>query len=247
MLAAALFAAALPASAQIGNGAQPLQAAQGGISGGGARRDAVTQYEVDKTVRVTRNATGTLKRLNAAVVVNHRVTTDAKGKTTSTPLNGEEMEKITALVQESLGFNKERGDSLKVINAPFRVEAPPKVEETPLHRQPWLLDLLRAAAAPLALAMVALVVVFKLIRPALQAAAHAPTPTVGRQLDVVAGNDPAQVATVPAAEQVPALSGPQLNAKLESARAFAQQNPAAVAQIVKGWVGGEAAAAAPNR
>jgi flagellar M-ring protein FliF len=235
----------VPATAQIGSATQPLQAAQGGVNGSGARRDAVTQYEVDKTVRVTRNATGTLKRLNAAVVVNHRVSTDAKGKTTSTPLSGEEMEKITALVQESLGFSKERGDSVKVINAPFRVEPPPKAEAIPLHQQPWLLDLLRAAAAPLALALVALVVVFKLIRPALkEAGSPAPAP-VGGRLDVVAGNDGASAPPTPSA--VPALAAPPLNDKLNSARAFAQQNPAAVAQIVKGWVGGEAAAAAPNR
>ncbi len=231
----------VPATAQIGVGGQALQAAQGGVNGGGARRDAVTQYEVDKTVRVTRNATGILKRLNAAVVVNHRVVTDAKGKTTSTPLSGEEMEKITALVQESLGFNKERGDSVKVINAPFRVEPPPKIESIPLHQQPWLLDLLRAAAAPLALALVALVVVFKLIRPALNATAQPSTAPVGGRLDVVAGND--TVPTPPRPPPLPALSGPPTNEKLESARAFAQQNPAAVAQIVKGWFGGDAAAA----
>ena len=69
-----------------------------------------------------------VRRLNAAVVVNHRSSTDAKGKTTSTPLSAEELEKITALVQQSLGFSQERGDSVRVINAPFRVEAPPKVE-----------------------------------------------------------------------------------------------------------------------
>jgi flagellar M-ring protein FliF len=230
----------VPATAQIGAGAQPLQAAQGGIGSGSARRDAVTQYEVDKTVRVTRNASGTLKRLNAAVVVNHRVVTDAKGKTTSTPLSAEELEKITALVQQSLGFDKERGDSVRVINAPFRVEPPPKALETPLHQQPWLQDLLRAAAAPLALALVALVVVFKLIRPALNALAQQPPATpVGARLDVVADNDIAPALS--GAPAPPALAAPAINEKLQSARAFAQQNPAAVAQIVKGWVGGEAA------
>ena len=231
----------MPATASVGGGAAPLQAAQGGYGGGGMRRDAVTQYEVDKTVRVTRNATGTLKRLNAAVVVNHRVSSDAKGKTTSTPLSNEELDKITALVQESLGFNKERGDSVRVINAPFRVEPAPKVEPIPIHQQPWVMDLLRAAAAPLALALVALVVVFKLIRPALNAALEPPpAPAVGGQLNVVADNDiPAPSLAAPAAP-LPALTGPQTDARLDSARAFAQQNPAAVAQIVKGWVGGDA-------
>jgi flagellar M-ring protein FliF len=231
-------------SAPVVGGPQPLQAAQGGVGAGSMRRDAVTQYEVDKTVRVTRNATGTLKRLNAAVVVNHRVSTDAKGKTTSTPLSNEELEKITTLVQQSLGFNQERGDSVRVINAPFRVEPPPKVEPIPIHQQPWLLDLLRAAAAPLALALVALLAVFKLIRPALNAAAEAPAPAVAHQLDVVADNaialgaPPAEAPALPAV--VPALTAPQTQARLDSARAFAQQNPAAVAQIVKNWVGGDA-------
>jgi flagellar M-ring protein FliF len=227
-----------PAAAPITGGTAPLQAAQGGFSGGNMRRDAVTQYEVDKTVRVTRNATGTLKRLNAAVVVNHRVATDAKGKTTSTPLTNDELDKITALVQQSLGFDKERGDSVKVVNAPFRVEPLPKVEPLPIHQQPWLLDLLRAAAAPLALALVALVAVFKLIRPALNAALEPATPAAGARLDVVADNDVA--AALPAAGNLPALAAPQPDNRLESARAFAQQNPAAVAEIVKSWVGGDA-------
>ena len=234
-----------PATAPMTGGAQPLQPAQGGYGSGSVRRDAVTQYEVDKTVRVTRNASGTLKRLNAAVVVNHRVNTDAKGKSTSTPLSAEELEKITALVQQSLGFNADRGDSVRVINAPFRVEAPPKVEAVPLHQQPWVMDLLRAAAAPLALALVALVVVFKLIRPALNAALQPPPALpapVGAQLDVVADNAIVAPALPPPMPMAALNPPPHTHQKLESARAFAQQNPAAVAQIVKDWVGAPTAA-----
>jgi flagellar M-ring protein FliF len=84
-------------------------------------------------------------------------------------------------VQQSLGFNQERGDSVRVINAPFRVEAPPKVETISLHQQPWLHDLLRAAAAALALALVALLVVIVLIRPALTAALDTGKKPVGGQ------------------------------------------------------------------
>ena len=95
------------------NASQPLQTAQGGAGGGAnGRRDATTNYEVDKTVRVTRNATGSIKRLNAAVVVNNRSVTDAKGKTTTVPLSPEEIEKLTSLVRESIGFKQDRGDSV---------------------------------------------------------------------------------------------------------------------------------------
>jgi len=223
----------VPATAPLTGGAQPLQAAQGGQAGGSSRRDRVTNYEVDKTVRVTRNATGQIKRLNAAVVVNHRVVTDAKGKTTSTPLTAEELEKLTALVQESIGFSKERGDSVKVINAPFKAEPAVKPEELPFWKQPWLLDLLRAGAVPGALALVALAVVFGLIRPALRAALP-PAPTKGTQLDAMVADDE----KLPA---LPALEAPRISSQLEGARLLAKDNPAAVANIVRGWVKGETA------
>jgi len=119
------------ATAPLVGASQPLQAAP--LSGGGAngRREAVTNYEVDKTVRVTRNATGTVKRLSAAVVVNNRSVVDPKGKTTQVALNDAELEKLTSLVRESIGYKQDRGDSVKVINAPFRIETIPNGPEVP--------------------------------------------------------------------------------------------------------------------
>ena len=129
----------------------------------------MTNYEVDKTVRVTKSATGNVKRLNAAVVVNNRSVTDAKGKTTQVPLGADEIEKISALVRESIGFNKDRGDSVKVINAPFRVEpSSTATRETPFWKSPEVIDLIRAAALPLGLGLVAVLVFFGLVRPAVK-------------------------------------------------------------------------------
>jgi len=222
----------VPATAPLSGASAPLHAA-GAAGNGSSRRDNVVNYEVDKTVRVTRNATGTIKRINAAVVVNHRVVTDAKGKTTSTPLSSDEIDKLTALVQESIGFSKERGDSVKLINAPFRVEASPKPEVVPLWQQPWLVDLVRAAAVPSALALVALLVVMGVIRPALKTAGTA----VGRQLDAVVADPVAH----PQAGHTPplALAPPPAGKQLQEARELAKQNPAAVANIVRDWVHNE--------
>jgi flagellar M-ring protein FliF len=219
----------VPATAPISGASSPLQAAAA-AGNGSTRRDNVVNYEVDKTVRVTRNASGSVKRLNAAVVVNHRVNTDAKGKTTSTPLTNDEVEKLTALVRESIGFNKERGDSLKVINAPFRMETMPKVDPLPLWQQPWLVDLVRAAAVPAALALVALLVVVGIIKPALKTAS---TTMVGQKLNAVVA-DPVQQPTTPSAPL--SLTAPHAEKQLNDARALAQQNPAAVAHIVRDWV-----------
>jgi flagellar M-ring protein FliF len=138
------------------------------------------------------------------------------------------------LVQQGIGFNKERGDSVRVINAPFRVESAAPADELPLLHRPWLQDLLRAGVAPAALALVALVIVFTLVRPALKAAVAAPTR--GGQLDEVVDGD----ALPPAGGALPALEAPQRNDKLDAARRLAKENPAAMANIVSGWVSGEA-------
>ncbi|MBP6776771.1 MAG: flagellar M-ring protein FliF [Piscinibacter sp.] len=225
-------------TAPVSGAAAPLQAAQTGAGAASGRRDSVTNYEVDKTVRVTRDATGSVKRLNAAVVVNNRSTTDAKGKTTSQPLAREELDKLTALVRESVGFNQERGDSVKVINAPFRREVPVEVS-VPLWQQPETIDLVRSLAVPGALGVVALLVVFGLVRPALKAA-QAPASPRGQKLDAVVQDD----LSLPdgSSPNTPVLEAPRASAQLEQARLLAQQNPAAVAGIVRGWVNGGQAA-----
>jgi flagellar M-ring protein FliF len=223
----------VPATAPINGAASPLQASQGGTSGGNSKRDAVTNYEVDKTVRVTRNATGNVKRLNAAVVVNHRVVTAANGKTSSTPLPADEVEKLTSLVQEAIGFSKERGDSVKLINTPFKADAIPKAQELPVWKQDWLIDLVRSAGTPAALVLVALIILFGFIKPALKATAPA-TPAQGGKLNVVADDAVALPGGAP-----PMLEAPRVDANLATARSVAKENPAAVANIVRGWVNGE--------
>ncbi len=228
----------VPAQAPINGASAPLQGGPGaGALAGTSRRDAATRFEVDKTVTVTKAAVGNVRRLNAAVVINHRTSTDAKGKTSTVPLSDKEIEQLTALVQQGIGFNSERGDVVKIVNAPFRVEAVAPAEDTPVWKQPWLIDLLRSALAPLALALVALTIVFKLIKPALTAVlAPPPPPEPGTQVSEVVGDSP-----TPDSAVVQALEAPQHNARLEAARAMAKENPAAVAGIVRGWVNGEAA------
>lgn len=234
-------------TAPVNGPKQEVRAAQppGGGSGSPSRREQETRYEVDKKVSVTRGASGVVRRLNAAVVVNHRSATDAKGKTTITPLAPEELQKLTELVQQGIGFNKERGDSVRVINAPFHVEAAPKAEPLPMWREPWLQDLARSAAMPAAMALVALVLVFGLIRPAIKPAlaaaeadrSHAARP--GGQFDQVIDGD-AALPGLEGAAAAAALPAPQ-NGRIDTVRTMARENPAAVAQVLRSWSNPEAA------
>lgn len=225
------------AAAPITGASAPLQAAQVGQTAGNGRREAETRYEVDKTVRVTRGATGSVRRLNAAVVVNHRVATDAKGKISSTPLPKEEMDKLVALVQQGIGFDAERGDKVQVINVPFHTETPAPVAELPLWEQPWVQDLLHTGATPVAMVLVALIALFGFVRPALKAAAT-PTPAPGGQIDALVADEESlpELSAEP-----PQLEAPANNDKLDAARRLAKENPAAVANIMRSWVNPEAA------
>jgi flagellar M-ring protein FliF len=226
----------VPATAPVNGASAPLQAAQGGAGTNSSRREQVTNYEVDKTVRVTRGAVGNVKRLNAAIVVNHRSVTDAKGKTTNQPVPAEEINRLTDLVKEAMGFNADRGDSVKVISAPFVVD---KTEpaDVPFYKQPWLIDIARSAIVPLAFVAIALIAVFGMIRPAIKAAAPLPPEDKPETVDEVV--DDAEL--LPGAEGMPKLEAPVHSEKLDRARALARDNPVAVANIVRDWMSGEAA------
>jgi flagellar M-ring protein FliF len=239
-----------PATAPLNGAAQPLQTAQNGQPGSSSRRDNTTNFEVDKTVRVTRGAMGSVKRVNAAVVVNFKASTDKKGKTTQVALSPEEIENLTSLVRESVGFKQDRGDSVKVISAPFQVPVDEN-KDLPIWKQPETLDLMRTAAVPTGLALVALLVVFGIIRPAIKALEPPKPPEPernadgslvnpnGNQLNAVVGDD----------EDLPALDGPDQKAiadartaeNLERAKLLARENPIVVANILRGWVNGEPA------
>ena len=94
-----------PSAAPI-NGANPAPNAGGqqGTEEQSNKRESTTNYEVDKTVKVVRGSTGAVKRLSAAVVVNYQSAED-KGKTVTKALTPEQIEQMTALVRETIGFN----------------------------------------------------------------------------------------------------------------------------------------------
>jgi len=233
---------------QPANIANPINGAAQAMSAGGTngaispgKRESIVNYEIDKTIKTVRGATGSVKRISAGVVVNNQVATDAKGKTTSTPLTQEQIDKITALVRETVGYSTERGDTVNVVNAGFAVE---KVEvvDVPMWRQPEVLELARSLGWPLGTLGMAMLVWFGVIRPALKPMAKTARSRQDdneNQLDAIEEDELAR----------PQLSGPTTpvdngqptpgQLRLEDARKLTRDNPAAVANIVKAWINGE--------
>ena len=231
-----------PSNAPI-NGANPPPTAGGqqGAAAATGTRESVTNYEVDKTVRVTRGGSGSVKRLSAAVVVNYQpAAANGKGAAgaASQALPAEQIEQMTALVRETIGFSKERGDSVNLMHTPFLADAAPAAA-LPLWKQPETLELARSLAWPLGGALFAALVVLGLVRPGLKVMAAPrelpPAALPGSQLDALETDELQRPAlSGPAQELVPTQEQLQLNA----ARTLARENPVAVANIVKTWVNG---------
>lgn len=236
-----------PATAPINGQAAPV-GVQGGQNTGGdasSRREAVTNYEVDRTVRVTRGAVGNVRRLNAAVVINHRNVTDPRGQTTQQALPAEELEKMTALVREAIGFNQERGDSVNIMNSPFTRETSTR-PDVAWWQQGDNRELAQSLIWPVGMLLLGLIIFFGMVRPALKLMKNPPPPklaaeAVDRPLDALLDENPERPGLLPkpANEE---QTAEQL--RLEDARRLARENPGAVANIVKTWISGEAPAAA---
>ena len=156
-----------PAAAPITGGAAPAAAtgAAAAAAAGNMRKDATIKYEIDKTIRHTRQEIGRIKRLNVAVVVNNRKQVSTAGKVTYLPLKEEELAKLTSLVKEVMGYDKERGDTVSVMNSAFNVPDAEKIPEVPLWKQPETIELAKMIGKNLLIAGVLLFIILRVLRP----------------------------------------------------------------------------------
>ena len=231
-------------TAPINGAAAPVgvNSAQGTGQAGSSRRESVVNYEVDKTVKVVRESSGQVKRLSAAVVINHRTTVDKAGKETTTAIPPQQLEQMTALVRETIGFNKERGDSVNVVNAVFNVEkAGEDAAALPWWKEAENQELMRSLAWPLGMVGLGLLVLMGMVRPGLKLmktpAARRLETTPVQPLNAVLNESPERPG-LPMPNNEPSAEAQ----RIADAKRLALENPMAVANIVKGWVNGEAPA-----
>lgn len=224
-----------PATAPVvAQGAVAAPAANG-TPPANVRKDATVNYEVDKTIQYVQHGMGGLKRLSVAVVVNHKRSVDAKGKVTMVPLSAAEIAQITNLVKEAMGFNAERGDSVNIVNTPFAAPEREPLPEPPFWKHPEYaeyIDLALVVGRYLLMALVLLLVYLKLLKPMLKKfsdLSKAPPPSPAGDLNPQLELQHAGQAGLPHQRTY--------QDNLARAKDMANQDPRAVANIVKTWVG----------
>ncbi|MBK7661271.1 MAG: flagellar M-ring protein FliF [Betaproteobacteria bacterium] len=208
------------------------------------RKESVVNYEVDKTVRHTRAQVGSVKRLSAAILVNHKRPApvaapaadakadpkDAKPAAAPVPVAFTEAEvgQMNALVKEAIGFNKDRGDSLNLVNAPFSTEPESIATETPIWQRPEAMSFAKEGGKALFLLAALAFVVLGIIRPAMRQVAASMAASAERD----ASPAPAALA---GASTLSALPGAAPSA-LADVQRIARDDPATVANVVRTWV-----------
>ena len=198
------------------------------------KKDSTINYEVDKTIRHTKQSVGTIKRLSAAVVLNHRK--DAKGLVK--PIADAELKQINELVKEALGYNKDRGDTVSVANAPFST-VDQADSDFPLWKDPDVLSLLKSLFKYGAIAAIVAYLLFKIVLPLSKAMLEAPPKhhrgSLGGNINVLSNEEEEEEQ-----EEIPPSAAEALSKKLDEARDLAQQDPKVIANIIKDWTGSNA-------
>jgi flagellar M-ring protein FliF len=231
---AAATPAPAPAPAPVGAAGQAAaaQAAAAAATSAAAStpdntaREASRTYEIDRTLGYTRTPSGRLQRLTVAVLIDNVRTTDKDGKVTETPLNEQQVTRITQLVKDAVGFNAERGDSVNVVNSSFRQEeAPPEdeLQQPSLWERPMVQDIAKLVAGLIVLLVLIFMVVRPLVRGLLAQSREAPR---------VAHEAATRMQMANAPNNQPLAYEQQL----AQARTMVSQDPKRVAQVVKTWV-----------
>jgi flagellar M-ring protein FliF len=206
-----------------------------GANPSSSHRREIRNYELDKTISHTRFSMGRLKRLSVAVVVDDKViVTD--GNTTRLQRTPEELNRLSNLIKEAVGFNAQRGDTVNVMNSSFTVPpAPEPLPEVPIWEQAWVLDIAKKVLG----AILVIVVLFGVLKPIMRSLA-----TQSREMlparPVPAGGAEAMaedVVSLGAQQEAPAIGGPgSYEQNMLTANKAVEQDPKLVAQVVKNWV-----------
>ncbi|MEE9494465.1 MAG: flagellar basal-body MS-ring/collar protein FliF [Gammaproteobacteria bacterium] len=238
-----------PEDGQLQQGNQNGKPGQTGSEKNSSRR-TVRNYELDKTISHTKLASGAIRRLSIAVVLDNKIIPDPEGASDSQPWSQEEISQFTALIKESVGFNEARGDSVNVINAAFiQPVVAADIPEESLMDKPWIWDVAKQLAGVLGLVLL----IFGVLKPTLKSLAvqqvavnpdgsialsGGGTASAGENTklenDQLSLSD--QSKTGSADQPLLAGSGDDFNVSLEAVQNTVKEDPKRAAQLIKNWI-----------
>lgn len=224
---------------------------------GSATKNSTRNFELDKTITHTRLATGSLRRLSVAVVVDDRHIAQGEGVIKAQSYVQEDINRFSDLVKQAVGFDNSRGDTVTVTNVAFKIpEELEALPEIPMWEQGWFLNLVKQVVAALAV----LFLLFGVLRPtmrglisrdaeekkaAILAEAEARAAAMGGTVSykdgipvaVPANQQRANAALGNDVEDLLLLDAPQsYEHRLQYVKKLVDDDPKIVAQVIKSWI-----------
>ena len=206
------------------------------------REQSTRNFELDRSISYTRQQQGRLRRLSVAVVVDDQLRVDpATGESSRVPWTTDDLARFTRLVQDSVGFDASRGDSVSVINTAFTASQGEEIPDIPFYTQPWFWDIVKQVLGVLFI----LVLVFGVLRPVLN------NITGGGRGKELAGSGDVELGEMGGLDgelsnDRVSLGGPQsimlpspsegYDAQLNAIKSLVAEDPGRVAQVVKEWI-----------
>ncbi|ETK18930.1 flagellar MS-ring protein [Pseudomonas sp. FH4] len=205
------------------------------------RSQSTKNFELDRSISHTKQQQGRLNRLSVSVVVDDQVKINAaNGETTRAPWTADELARFTRLVQDAVGFDASRGDSVSVINMPFSQERGEVIADIAFYSQPWFWDIVKQVLGVLFI----LVLVFGVLRPVLNNITGHGKKQLAPFGDVELGGMGGLDGEL--ANDRVSLGGPQsillpspsegYDAQLNAIKSLVAEDPGRVAQVVKEWI-----------
>ena len=123
---------------------------------------SVKNYEVSRKVETTTAQYGEIKKIKAAVIIREKKIVTPEGLITFEKFSDEKLLEIKSLVQEALGFDEVRGDSVTVTSSPF-------VDILEADVVPWYEnESIKELAQQLATVLILAIVIFGALHPLLK-------------------------------------------------------------------------------
>jgi flagellar M-ring protein FliF len=239
-------AAAAPATSADGQPAAAAASVAQAATPAESSRSSTRNFELDRTLQHTRQPAGRIRRVTAAVLVDHVPRPGKDGRPVLQPMSEEELARVQELVRQAVGFDQARGDVVTVVNAPFvREGGDSVVEPAKWWEDPRLRDVLRLLVG----AAVVLALLFGVLRPALrQIASPSRRSTLELEeqtaevslLDDSEADLPQDTARISSPRAPMALGSNSYDDRLRNAREAVKSDSKRVAQVVREWVGNEA-------
>jgi len=143
-----------------------------GTPGKETREESSVQYAINKRIEQIVKGVGNMERISVAVAVDGTYRIGPDGAKEYIPRSQQEIEKLTSMVKQAVGYEESRGDRITVTNIPFDTSAREKEELQWQKLSRW--ELIRHLSRYIIIAVVILVLflslrtVIKLLTPGLR-------------------------------------------------------------------------------